>query len=142
METPEQARVESERGAVAAQISREIVQLHATMFGRGPTKAKTYVDDEYVLCVLEDIYTPAERTLIKADKVEEVVSARHAFQEAVEEDFTAIVTGATGRPVRAFMSQVKVEPELAAELFLMEPISGDGADPIAGDGDGGDPITA
>ena len=125
MEIPEQPRTESERGAVAAQISREIVQLHAKMYGRGPTKAKTYVHDEYILCMLEDIFTPAERTLVGADKVEQVLSARHAFQEAVADDFIAIVVGATGRQVRAFMSQVSVDPELAAELFLMEPVPGE-----------------
>jgi hypothetical protein len=41
-------------------ISREIVRLHARLYGRGPTKAKTYVHAEYVLSALEDIFTPAE----------------------------------------------------------------------------------
>jgi uncharacterized protein YbcI len=127
---------EHERGAVAAQISREIVQLHANLYGRGPTKAKTHVYDSYVLCLLEDVFTPAERTLVEAGKAEQVHSTRAAFKDAVGEEFTAIVEQATGRTVRAFMSTVSVEPELASELFLLEPAAGasqDGGDPLRDD---------
>jgi uncharacterized protein YbcI len=52
----------ADRASVAAQISREIARLHARLFGRGPTRANTFVYDEFALCVLEDILTPAERT--------------------------------------------------------------------------------
>ena len=58
----------STTGQVASTISRQIVQLHARLYGRGPTRAKTYVQGEYVFSVLEDIFTPAERTLISAGK--------------------------------------------------------------------------
>lgn len=137
MHTPEQQpRTESERGAVAAQISREIVQLHANMYGRGPTKAKTYVQDEFILCTLEDVFTPAERTLIGAGKAEQVQATRGAFQDAVADEFISIVESATGRRVRAFLCQVHIEPELSAELFIMEPAPGHHLSEVDGNGAG------
>lgn len=115
---PEQT---AERSAVSADISREIVRLHARLFGRGPTRAKTFLHEEYALCLLEDVLTRAEKTLVGAGNIEQVHATRMAFQEAVRDDFVAIVEAATGRRVRAFLSQIHVEPELAAELFLFDP---------------------
>ena len=111
---------EAGRGAMASQISREIVQLHARLYGRGPTKAKTYVHDDYILCLLEDVFTPAERTLVKAGNTSQVEASRRAFQEAVREEFVSIVERVANRKVRAFISQINYEPELSTELFLME----------------------
>ena len=125
-----------DRGAIAAEISREIVRLHAELFGRGPTKAKTFVHDAYILCLLEDVFTPAERTLVNAGHVEQVASTRRAFQEAVGDIFVGFVEEAAGRKVRAFVSQVHMDPELSAELFIMEPpvpAGGDGSRPAESD---------
>jgi uncharacterized protein YbcI len=119
---PEHPKTESsERGRIASQISREIVQLHANMYGRGPTKAKTFVHEDYILCVLEDVFTPAERTLVDAGREDQVETTRHAFQLVVADQFIDIVERAGGRPVRAFMSAVHVDPEVSAELFMLEP---------------------
>jgi uncharacterized protein YbcI len=136
MEATDPRARNSERGAVAAQISREIVRLHAELYGRGPTKAKTFVNDAYILCLLEDVFTPAERTLVKAGHSEQVASTRQAFQEAVREIFVSAVEDASGRKVRAFLSQVHMEPELSAELFVLEPLVEAGRD-----GDSPDPPT-
>jgi uncharacterized protein YbcI len=105
---------------MAAQISREIVKLHAELFGRGPTKAKTYVQRDYVLCILEDVFTPAERTLVKAGHKDQVYATRAAFQEALKTTFVGTVEEATGVKVRAFISQISTDPEVSAELFLLE----------------------
>lgn len=113
-----------ERGPLASQISREIVRLHANLFGRGPTRAKTFLGEDYALCVLEDVFTQAEKTLIKAGNSAQVRTTRGAFQDAVEPEFVAIAEAATGRRVRAFISQINVGSNLAVELFLFEPASG------------------
>ena len=109
----------AELGAVASQISREIVRLHARLYGRGPTKAKTYLDADYVLCVLEEVFTPAENTLIGAGNAAQVGATRDAFQVAVADDFVAIVEEATGRRVKAFVSSVAIEIDAAIEVFLL-----------------------
>lgn len=110
-----------ERGQLAAQISREIVQLHARLYGRGPTKARTYVEPEYVMCVLEEVFTVAERTLIRAGNGEQVMATRTAFQDAMQSEFSGLVEEATGRSIRAFVSQVHIGADLAVEIFIFEP---------------------
>jgi uncharacterized protein YbcI len=105
-------------GQVSSAVSRQIVQLHARLYGRGPTRAKTYITGDYALSVLEEIFTPAERTLIAAGKGEHVQTTRMAFQEAVQADFVSIVEETTGREVRALVSQVHLETGVAIELFL------------------------
>ena len=109
------------RGAVVSQLSREIVQLHARMYGRGPVKARSYMQRDYALCVLEEIFTTAEQTLIDAGSADHVRETRNKFQEAVREQFVAIAEEATGRRVRACISQVDVGTGMAIELFVFEP---------------------
>jgi uncharacterized protein YbcI len=104
----------------ASDISREIVRLHARMFGRGPTRAKTYLTASYALCLLEDVLTRAEKTLVDAGNTDQVRATRQAFQEAVRGDFVEIVESITGREVRAFISEIHLNPEFAVELFLFE----------------------
>jgi uncharacterized protein YbcI len=106
------------RGALVSQLSREIVQLHARLYGRGPTKARSYLQSDYAVCVLEEIFTTAERTLIEAGSGDHVSDTRKKFQEAVRDEFIAVVERITGRSVRVFLSQVDVEANLALEFFI------------------------
>jgi uncharacterized protein YbcI len=105
---------------VARDISRGIVSLYARLFGRGPTHAHTHVADEFVLTILEETFTPAERTLVDAGRSKQVEETRRAFQEAVREDFVGVVEQATSRRVVSFMSQVDVSNETAIEFFKLE----------------------
>jgi uncharacterized protein YbcI len=123
----------ADNGQASSQISRKIVQIHARLYGRGPTRAKTYVNTDYVMTVLEEIFTPAERTLVDAGRREEVESTRAAFQDTVGKDFIAIVEAAASRKVRGFISAVHLDSEVAVELFLLEPLPDPGA-PAGSDG--------
>jgi uncharacterized protein YbcI len=57
--------VEEASGERLAAISNAVVGIFSEYYGRGPTKAKSYVVDNYVLCVLDDILTTVERTLVE-----------------------------------------------------------------------------
>ena len=103
-----------------SQLSREIVQLHARMYGRGPVKARSYLERDFALCVLEEIFTVAERTLIDAGNGEHVADTRNKFQAAVRDQFVEIATRVTGRTVRSFISAVDIDQGIATELFLFE----------------------
>lgn len=113
-------------GAVVSQLSREIVQLHARLYGRGPTKARSYLHADYAACVLEEIFTTAERTLIGAGSGDHVSETRRKFQEAVKGEFVEVVERITGRKVRVFLSQVDIEANLAVEFFIFAAPGGSG----------------
>jgi uncharacterized protein YbcI len=88
-------------GEVVATISNSIVRIFADSYGRGPTKAKTYMVDDYVFAVLEDILTTVERTLVNDGHEDPVRAVRVTFQEAEADKFMQAVTDATGRKVLA-----------------------------------------
>ena len=111
----------SERGRQAALISNAITRLHRDHYGRGATAARTIIQRNYVVCFLEDIYTPVERTLIDAGRTETVRETRNTFQDAMGPKFREAVEEAMGRTVVAFMSQVHFDPDMAAEVFVLEP---------------------
>jgi uncharacterized protein YbcI len=108
-------------GMLGAQISRAVVQLWHEHTGRGPTKARTTITEDLVVVLMADTLLKAERNLAAAGKVEQVLSMRRAFQDTMGEELTAVVEGLTGRKVAAFMSHNHVDPDLAAEVFVLEP---------------------
>ena len=102
-----------------AAISNAIVGVYSDCYGRGPTKAKTFVFDDYVLCVLDDLLTTVERTLIERGEEDLVRSVRLTFQQKEAEKFKAAVAEASGRPVVAYTSQVTFHPEAGFEMFVL-----------------------
>jgi uncharacterized protein YbcI len=111
------------RGEVLASISTGLVQLHSRYYGKGPTKAKTYMVDDMVICTLRGGFTTVERTLIEQGEPEAVRSIRRSFQRAMEGEFTRVVEEATARKVIAFMSEVHEDPDIDVEIFVLEPTS-------------------
>jgi uncharacterized protein YbcI len=114
-------------GRLAAAISTGVVHVFSDHTGRGPTKARTTIDGGTVMVVLQDGLTKAERSLIEAGKEAEVLQLRRSFQETMRADLVGVVEGLTGCAVQAFMSANHVAPDVAAEIFLLEPSVGTGA---------------
>lgn len=115
-------------GALDAAISNAIVGLIREHVGRGPTKARTIHGGRVVLCVLEETMTKAERTLVSAGEDAFVIRMRSALQSAMRHELTAAVEGLTRRKVVAFMSASHAEPDLAAEVFVLDEPFLDAAD--------------
>jgi uncharacterized protein YbcI len=107
-------------GALNAAISNAVVRLLGEYAGRGPTKARTIHSGRFVLCVLEDTMTKAERSLTAGGHEEFVLRLRHALQHTMQEDLTTAVEALTDRKVAAFLSANHVEPDLAAEVFVLD----------------------
>jgi len=112
---------QQQRGTMAAEISDGLVHLHKQYYGKGPTKAKTYLVNDTVICMLRGGFTIVEQTLIEEGRSEAVHEIRRSFQSAMEERFTAVVEKAIGRKVIAYMSQVHSDPDVALEVFMLEP---------------------
>lgn len=108
------------RGSMLANISRRIVVLHKEYYGKGPTKARTYVNDDTVLVLLRGGYTRVEETLMRDGRHDAVERQRAAFQQVMHERFVEVIEDELGRKVTAFMSTNHQDPDLMAELFVLE----------------------
>ena len=107
-------------GDQLAAVTNGIVQLFSEYYGRGPTKAKSYVlDDQYLICILHDTMTTVEQTLTARGEGAKVREVRLTFQEAMADSFTAVVEQATGRPVLSYHSQLTLDPDVGFEFFLL-----------------------
>ena len=108
-------------GSVSSAISNAAVRLLREYTGRGPTKAKTTIDRDVVVILLADTMTKAEHTLATTGDAKFVLDMRHRFQQAMREDLVAAVEINTERKVIAFMSGNHIDPDMAAEIFVLEP---------------------
>ena len=96
-----------------------MVRLQAEYYGKGPTKAKTYIVDDLVVVVLEESFTRAEKTLVGRGEADAIQHIRRRFQQQMADDFTSIVEQATGRRVRAFLSDTDIAQDVSVETFLL-----------------------
>ena len=106
-------------GEMRAKISREMVRLQAEYYGKGPTKAKTYIVEDLVVVVLEETFTRAEMTLAERGEREAIEQVRRRFQQQMADKFTSVVEQATGRKVRVFLSETNIEQDVSVETFLL-----------------------
>lgn len=109
-------------GAMTAAISDAMVQLLHRYTGRGPTSSRTTVGADLIICVMGATLTTGERTLVNDGKLELVLSTRRAYQDSMRAEAISAVETISGRHVLAFMSNNHVDPDLAAELFILEPL--------------------
>ena len=106
-------------GETRATISKEIVRLQAEYYGKGPTRAKTYIVEDLVVVVLEESFTRAEKTLAERGEKDAIEHIRRRFQQQMADDFTSVVEQATGRKVRVFLSETNIDQDVSVETFLL-----------------------
>lgn len=108
-------------GTLRADISTAVVGLYKEHYGEGPTRCRTYLHPELVIVVLGGGYSAAEQTLLEAGKWYEVRQARLIWQDSMQAKFVDAIEELTRRKVAAFMSANRQDPDLAVEMFLLEP---------------------
>jgi uncharacterized protein YbcI len=106
-------------GKARSQIASGFVSLHSQYYGRGPTRSKVYADGDVVVVVLEETFTPAERTLIDQGQAGGIQEIRRNFQMIMADQFKSLVEQATGREVRSFTSETDLENDIAVEVFIL-----------------------
>lgn len=107
------------RGLTQA-ISAAMVDLYAVFYQHDRTSATTYINDNVVVCILENILTQDESILITEGGAGQVIDGRVAFQTDTQDEFTAAVQRLTHRRVTAFLSANQTTPGVACELFLLD----------------------
>jgi uncharacterized protein YbcI len=103
-----------------ADISNAMVGLKKGFYGKGPTKAKTYINDNYVFCVLQNVLTRNEETLLEVGEDDIVRSYRLRFEEAMRDTTMGAVAEITGRRVIGYQSQIIFRPAIAFEFFVLD----------------------
>lgn len=113
---------------VTMAISNEMVAIYKQLFGRGPTKTRTYWGGtDIVVVTLEETLTHAERNLLKMGEHQKLRDVRMFFQYATVREFCEPVERLTGRKVRAFFSGLDTEADgMATETFVLHPAGYDG----------------
>ena len=106
--------------SVRAGVSNAMVGLKKDFYGKGPTKAKTFLNDNYVFCVLEGGLTRNEQTLVERGHEDLVRNYRLRFQEVMEGPTIEAVQRITGRSVIGYHSQIVFRPERAFEIFVLD----------------------
>lgn len=121
MESVEAPEGQARLGDDLAEVTNGIVRLFSEYYGRGPTRAKSYMlDDRYVITVLRDTMTTVERTLARNGEADMVRRVRLTFQEAMADSFKGVVEEVLGRRVEAYHSQILVSSDVGFEFFLLE----------------------
>jgi uncharacterized protein YbcI len=108
-------------GDVLTAISDGMVALLKEFYGRGPTRTKSYYEDDLVVCVLRGGFSRVEQTLLDGGRGAAVISQRMEFQDVMRERFDAVIEQATGRRVIGFMSGNQQDPDMMCEVFILAP---------------------
>ena len=108
-------------GDVLTAISDGLVAVLKEFYGRGPTRAKSYYEDDLVVCLLRGGFTRVEQTLLEGGRGSSVIQQRMDFQDLMRQRFEAVIESATGRHVIGFMSGNQQDPDLMCEVFILAP---------------------
>jgi uncharacterized protein YbcI len=117
----EQSAVPLSGGELNAAITREVVRIHTAAIGRGPKKSYSFHSGDILITVLLEVLTPAEQNLVSYDEGDAVLAMRRLSQQAMAEEMKASVARLTGRKVLAFMSDNHLDPDMAVQVFFLEP---------------------
>ena len=107
-------------GQLNAAVTSALVGIHTEHLGRGPTTASTFHYGNVIVTLMYDVLSRAERTLGRGERIEAILGVRRLFQSAMEPDFREAVERLTGLRVVAFIGGNEVEPDVAAELFVLD----------------------
>ena len=108
-------------GDVLTDISDGLVALLKEFYGHGPTRTKSYYQDDLVVCLLRGGFSRVEQTLLEGGRGQAVIQQRMEFQDVMRERFSAVIEQATGRSVIGFMSGNQQHPDLMCEVFILAP---------------------
>ena len=108
-------------------VSEAMASLHERYHGRRPRTVRSQMMEPDVLaCLLGDVYTDVEKTMIEMQQKAMVQETRSTFQQAMEKRFIDAIERTTTRRVTKFVSTHHVGPDLELELFFLEPLSSPG----------------
>lgn len=112
-----------EHGNPQRAISDAVARRYKQHLGRGPTKVVTMIGGDVVTCVVTDMTTAHEQTLLDLGAPDLVHEARTRVQRSEAMDLSGIVEESTGRRVTGHVPGYRPELGAATEVFLLEPVA-------------------
>ena len=107
------------RGTLLEAVSNLVVGIYADHVGRGPTKARSYMSGDIVVCLMEDTLTRAEKTLLRSGRGDAVTENRTALRATMRDEMVRGIEHLMGRRVRALTSGSDLAPDVISDLFLL-----------------------
>lgn len=121
----------ADEDSLQTRVSHAVVRTMKDLYGRGPTQARTYFCDEYVFCVLSGGLTRDEETMIRGGEHEAVRDYRIRFERVIAPELIRRVEDVLERKILAYHSQILFDPDRLIEMFVLDPIEADRAEPPA-----------
>lgn len=113
--------------SLLSDISNAMVRAMKRYWGKGPTRAKSYMVDDYLFIAMKGGFTVVEETLLRSGKHHLVREVRQTFQNEMTAEFTRMIEELTGRRVLGYQSQIMFDPDTVFEIFVLDS-AGDGSD--------------
>jgi uncharacterized protein YbcI len=119
---PDERREPPSEAEVKDEVAREVLRMYEESYGKGATKAHTYLGEDFVIVVLDELkLMPNEQFLVEKGRRDVVLTVRTQYRHAIQAGFRAAIERATGRRVIGFASTTSLdEPRFVAEIFKLE----------------------
>jgi uncharacterized protein YbcI len=115
-------------GELNAAVARAVVYRWTRYVGRGPTKAYAFSRGSVLVVIMEDTLTRPEQALVDDGRIDAVLQWRRDLHEVMRSDLATTVEELTGARVVAALSDTSVDPDVAAEVFVLDRTRGVPAD--------------
>lgn len=112
-----------DRGRLGAAISDEIAALLRDALGRGPKRARAYVQEDVVFCVIQETMTTFEETLRQEHRDDTVKYLREVLHDVIGQTAAARVEQLTGRRVVATLADHDHESDIGVLALVFEPVA-------------------
>ncbi len=107
-------------GELNAAVTSALVGIHTQYLGRGPKRASTFHHSHVLVTLMHEVLTPAEKSLSRTRHTDAVEQIRLLLHGTMEAAFREAVERLTGRKVLACISGNHLDPDIAAELFILD----------------------
>ena len=104
-----------------AQVCGEVAAVFKRAWGRGPVRTTAHwAGPNLLVILLENGHTEAEKSMRAAGHIQELLGGRHLLQVLIEGDLKESVERILGVPVVTMLSATRLDPDLSAEIFLLD----------------------
>ena len=115
------------RGDELQHLCGEMASIFRRAWGRGPVRTTArWAGRDMIVVLMENGHNDAEKTLRAAGHIQQLLGGRELLQTIIEGELKAAVELIFGRRVQALLSATRLDPDLSAEVFVLEPLGDDG----------------